>query len=255
MARITTCIMRIASTSLPSNIRLAIAANIFVAAGVLLVFIINLLWAKRILRALHPTIGWHRATSIVFNILYVLIFITLAMTITAVVQSFYTLRPRTRFIDRAVQLYAQTLLATVSSLPIFMVGLALLLPRRSQPEQFGAGKLSYKIAILLAGSGLVSLGAWYRCGTFWMTPVPMSQSLPGYFAKPCFYMFVFGVEILTLYLYAIMRVDLRFHIPDGAKGPGSYEARVVAEEADIVERGDEEAGVGMTMGSLGKEDK
>jgi hypothetical protein len=32
----------------------------------------------------------------------------------------------------------------------------------------------------------------------------------------------FGLEIVIVFLYAIMRVDLRFHIPDGAKGPGSY---------------------------------
>ena len=39
------------------------------------------------------------------------------------------------------------------------------------------------------------------------------------------------VEILTVYLYAIMRVDLRFHVPNGAKGPGSYAAGVSASES------------------------
>jgi hypothetical protein len=222
MARTVTCILRIASISIPTNIRLSIAAGIFVAAGVLLVFIINLLWAQRILRAFHPSVGWHRAISIIFTTLYVMIGLTLAVVITATVQNFYTLRPRTKFIDRALQLYGQTFLAVVSSLPILIVLLSLAIPRRSRPEKFGAGKMSVKIAILLAGSTLLTLGAWYRCGTSWQTPVPRSQPLPGYFAKPCFYIFNFGVEILTVYLYAIVRVDLRFHVPDGAKGPGSY---------------------------------
>ncbi|OAL00939.1 hypothetical protein IQ06DRAFT_304648 [Phaeosphaeriaceae sp. SRC1lsM3a] len=222
MSRIVTCTMRIASICLPTDISLAIAAAIFVAAGVLIAFIVNLLFAQRILRAYHPTIGWHKAMKIVFTTLYILVGLTLAVVITAVVQNFYTLRPRTKFIDRALQLYGQTFLAIISSLPLFIVGLALALPRRGRPEKFGAGKMSLKIAVLLAGTTLVTLGAWYRCATSWVTPVPRSQPMPAYFSKAAFYVFNFGVEICYLYFYAIMRVDLRFHVPNGAKGPGSY---------------------------------
>jgi hypothetical protein len=223
MARIVTCTLRIASICIPTNANLSIAAAVFVAAAVLIIYIINILWSLRILRSIHPRLGWHRATKIVCIVLYVVTGLTLVMNITTVVQNFFTLRPRTKFIDRAVQLYGQTFLATVSSLPYLVVGLALALPRRVPPEKFGAGKHSVKIAILLAGTSLVTLGAWYRCATTWQTPVPRTRPLPGYFAKPAFYMFNFGVEILTVYMYAIMRVDLRFHVPNGAKGPGSYE--------------------------------
>jgi hypothetical protein len=186
---------------------------------VLIAFIVNLLFAKRILRAYHPTIGWHRAINIIYNILFVLIGLTLIITITSVVQNFYTLRPRTKFIDRALMLYGQTFLAVVSCLPIFIVGLALALPRNGRrPEKFGAG------------TTLLTLGAWYRCGTSWQTPVPRSQRMPSDMAKPAFYMMNFGVEILVLYMYALMRVDIRFHVPNGAKGPGSY--TVAAENRD-----------------------
>ncbi|KAH7409840.1 hypothetical protein DE146DRAFT_643135 [Phaeosphaeria sp. MPI-PUGE-AT-0046c] len=222
MSRIVTCTMRIASICLPTDISLAIAAAIFVAAGVLIAFIVNLLFAQRILRAYHPSVGWHKAMKIVFTALYVSIGLTLAVVITAVVQNFYTLRPRTKFIDRALQLYGQTYLAVISSLPLFIVAFALAMPRRGRPEKFGAGKMSVKIAVLLAGTMLVTLGAWYRCATSWVTPVPRSQPLPAYFAKAAFYIFNFGVEICLLYMYALMRVDLRFHVPNGAKGPGSY---------------------------------
>jgi hypothetical protein len=259
MARITTCVLRIASISLPTDIQLGIAASIFVTAGVLLIFIINLLWAQRLLRAFHPTIGWHRGTSIVFTSLYVIIGLTLAVVITSVVQNFYTLRPRTKFIDRALQLYGQTMFAVVSSLPIIIVLLVLATSRRRRPEKFGAGRLSYKIAVLLTGSVLVSLGACYRCGTSWKTPVPRSEPLPAYFLKACFYVFNFVVEILTVYMYAIMRVDLRFHIPDGAKGPGSYEVRTNVEGADKIDLAneekelDEEAGAPKEKGERGEQ--
>jgi hypothetical protein len=235
MSRIVTCILRIASVSLPTDIQLAIASSIFVAAGVLITFVVNIIWAQRILRATHPKLGWHPVIRVIFKMIYVLIGLTLVVTITSVVQNFYTLRPRTKFIDRALQLYGQTFLAVISSLPIFIVGLALALPRKTPLEKFGAGKHSVKIAILLTGTLLVTIGAWYRCATSWQPLVPRAQPLPGYFAKPCFYIFNFGVEILLLYLYAIMRVDLRFHIPNGAKGPGDYR---VATEVEL----DEETG-------------
>jgi hypothetical protein len=64
----------------------------------------------------------------------------------------------------------------------------------------------------------------------WLTPVSRHEALPAYFAKAACYVVDFGVEILTVSLYALARVDLRFHVPDGAKGPGSYEKREMIEE-------------------------
>lgn len=224
MARIVTLTLRIASTCLPTNIRLAIAAQIFVAAGVLLVFVINIIWTQRIIRSLHPGVGWHKITSIIPKILYALIALTLAIVITATVQSLYTLRPRTRTIDRGLQLYGATFLAIVSFLPIPTLLIALAIPRKDPHDRFGKGRLRTKITVLLIGSTLVCLGAAYRCGTTWLKPVPRTQPLPDYYHKAAFYTFNFVVEILTVYLYAALRVDLRFHIPNGAKGPGSYSA-------------------------------
>jgi hypothetical protein len=223
MARIVTCILRIASICVPANIELAIAAAIFLAIGVLIIMMVNLIWSQRILRAFQPTIGWHRATSMVFIALYTIIGFTLVILIVSTVQNFYTLRPRTHFIDRSLLLYGQTLLAIVGTLPIVIILLSLAIPRYSRPEKFGGGRMSVKVIILLTGASLVATGAWYRCGTSWAPLVPRSQPLPDYLAKPCFYILNFGVEIMTVFLYAIMRVDLRFHVPNGAKGPGSYE--------------------------------
>ncbi|KAJ4352458.1 uncharacterized protein N0V89_007806 [Didymosphaeria variabile] len=247
MARIVTCTLRIASVSLPTNIRLAIAASIFVAAGILLIFIINLIWSQRILRAHHP-VGWHPFIRWVFIGLYVVIVFTLAILITAVVQSFYTLRPRTKTIDRSLQLYGSTLFAIVSFLPIPIVGLSLALSRASkrEVEKFGQGRHRTKIYVLLTGATLCCLGASYRAGTSWMTPVPLSQPEPTRFYKGWFYFMNFGIEIMIVYLYAVMRVDLRFHVPNGAHGPGSYRKgaqggeEVVRRTSDVESMGDME---------------
>ncbi|KAF1955709.1 hypothetical protein CC80DRAFT_492690 [Byssothecium circinans] len=222
MSRIVTTSLKIASVSLPNNIRLAIAAQIFTAAGVIVVFIINLVWSQRILRSMHPNLGWHTSISLIFKTIYVLVIFTLAILITATVQSFFTLRQRTKTIDRDLQLYGATFLAIISFLPIPIVRLSYALPRKSELEKFGQGRHRTKTTVLIVGTTLCCLGASFRCGTFWLRPVPLSQPCPAYFSKTWFYVMNFGVEILVVYFYAAMRVDLRFWVPNGAKGAGSY---------------------------------
>jgi hypothetical protein len=222
MARITTSIMRIASVSLPQDIPLAIAANIFTAAGVLLLYVINLIFTQRIMRASHPNFGWHKALSLAFKILYTLIVVTIIMVITATVWTFYTLNPNTRRICRDIQLFGTTFFAFVSFLPIPIVLIGLIVPRHQAIDKFGNGRWRTKIRILLLSSFLVSFGAIYRCATTWITPVPKTQPIPYYMHKAAFYIVNFTIEIIVLFLYAVLRVDRRFHIPDAARGYGSY---------------------------------
>ena len=229
MARTTACVLRIAWATHPANVRLAIAANIFVAAGVVLLFIINLIFAQRITRAWHPNSGWHPLFKRAFIAVYVLIVVSLVMLITASVQSFYTQNLNTKRIDRDIQLYGQTWFAVVSFLPIPIVLFGLVIPRKSHVEKFGSGRWRSKIVILLTASFLLCLGASFRVGTSYKTPRP-SNSPPTYFNKPCFYIFNFTVEILVLILYVVVRVDRRFHVPDGSKGPGDYSGRNTEEQ-------------------------
>jgi hypothetical protein len=218
VSRIFTSILRIASTTQPRNIKLAIAASIFVAAGVLILFIINLIFAMRLVRSLHPRLGWHPAFGIIFKLLCVLIGATIITVIAGTVQSFFTLDQGKKAIDRSLQLYGSTFLAIVATLPLPVVILSLLIPYS-----------------LLVSTTLLSIGAWYRCGSTWAPPVPRSQQLPGYLGKGPFYIFNFFVEIQTVLMYAILRVDLRYHIPNGAKGVGSYSS---SQQLDDVEMQD-----------------
>jgi hypothetical protein len=254
MSRIVATVLRIASVSLPTNISLAIAAQIFVAAGVVLIFVMNLLWAQRIVRALHPRIGWHPIFTNLVKMLIVLIILTLVIVITSTVQSFYTLRPRTRKIDRDLQIYGTFFLAIISFLPIPIVLLSFIhgsrpksrdqtpedgftvifgLQRTTPPDKFGHGRLRTKAFVLLTGSTLLCLGASYRCATLWLPPVPRSQPLPPYFHKACFYVFNFGIEIFVVCFYAFMRVDLRFHVPDGSRGTYVPQQPLIGTEGDV----------------------
>jgi hypothetical protein len=221
MARIVTCIMRIVWATRPTNIRIAIAASIFVSAGVLILFLINLIFAQRILRAAHPHFGWHKALSRAFMVFYVLILLMLATVITATVQSFYTLNTNTHRIDRDLQMLAGIYFMTVSFLPIPMVIIGLVVPRKTRVEKFGTGRWRSKVIILLTTSVLLCLGASFRTGTTLKNPKPRDEPA-WYDAKWCFYFFNFTLEIIVIYLYIILRIDRRFHVPNGSKGPGDY---------------------------------
>ena len=219
MARITTCVLRIAATAKATNLRLQIAAQVFTNAGVILLYIVNLIFAQRLLRAQHPRFGWSRPISYLFRALYVLIVVTITMLITVIVQAQYTLSTNTHRIDRDIQLYGITTFTILSFLPIPILGLMYLAPRRPtgrRPEKFGAGRWREKIAILAAAATLLTLGAAYRCGTLWKQPVPRTAPLPAYFSKGAFYVVYFTIEVLVVFLYAAVRVDLRFWVPNGA---------------------------------------
>jgi hypothetical protein len=221
MSRIVTSILRIVSVSNPQDVRLALAAQIFVAAGVLILLIINIIFAMRLVRSTHRRVGWHPAFSIAFKILFVIIGATLIIVIFATVQGSYTLDTQTRTVDRFLQIYGSTVLATVATLPLLMTALTLLIPY-SPLDEFGTGRLRTKVITLLISTALLSIGAWYRCGITVQPPVPRTQPLPGYLGKGPFYILNFLFEFQTVLMYAVLRIDQRWHIPDGAKGPGSY---------------------------------
>ncbi|KAL9109508.1 MAG: hypothetical protein Q9227_005843 [Pyrenula ochraceoflavens] len=225
MARIATYTMRIVWACYPHNVNIGIAAQVLVVAGVILLYIINLIFAQRILRAAHPHFGWHKAVSRVFMLLYVLVIVMLLMVVPATVYSFFTLDQHRRNQMRDLQLTSSTYYMFVSFLPIPMIAFGLLLPRNTRVEKFGQGRWRTKIRILLLSSTLLCLGAAYRTGTSFKTPRPIAHP-PNYYSKAAFWCVNPGVEIIVVWLYIIVRVDRRFHVPNGSKGPGWYSGAV-----------------------------
>ncbi|KAJ5469096.1 hypothetical protein N7475_006848 [Penicillium sp. IBT 31633x] len=221
MSRIVANIIRIAWSCHLTNISLAIASQIFVAAGVVLLFILNLLYAQRMFRAVYPVIGWSRPFSWAFKALYALIVITMIMVITCVVQSMYTLNANTLRIDRDIQLYGQTCFAIVSFLPLPLVGLVLFSPNRKTIQQLGSGSWVVKVLIVVFASVLLCLGASFRAGTSWMPPRPVMDPA-WYHSKACFYIFNFTLDFLVVALFFVGRVDQRFWIPNGSSKVRHY---------------------------------
>lgn len=230
LLRFITNILRLVCVKEKTNISLALTAQIFLAAGIIVLYIINLIFAQRILRASHPRLGWCTPLSILFKIIYILSFLTVVMVITAIVQSFYTLNQNTRRIDRDIQLYGATYFLTVSFLPLvigsYIAIMALMrdwssLYSENNIDQFGAGSFRAKLIIVLVSSCLLCLSASFRAGTLWKKPRGVFD--PAWYSKkPAFYCFYFVIEIIVVYFYLAVRVDKRFHIPSGSSKAKHY---------------------------------
>ncbi|KAK3938787.1 hypothetical protein QBC46DRAFT_355551 [Diplogelasinospora grovesii] len=240
MARIVALSMRIVWSTRPHDLNVAIAAQIFTAAGVLLLFVTNLVFAQRMVRAYHPRFGWHALTSTLFGAIFVSVVVVLVMVITVTIQSFFTANPNTRRIDRDVQLSCATYLAFIAFLPVPIALLAATFPaafettkmvqQQQQQQQrrlsltpvdrFGQGGFRTKLALLAFTALLLTAGAVFRAAVAFQTrPI---DNPAWYQSKPAYYLFNFGVEIVVVYTYVLSRFDRRFHVPDGSSAPGHY---------------------------------
>lgn len=152
---------------------------------------------------------------------------SLLMIVVTSIWQFFTLNANTLRIFRDMQLAGQTYFTFFAFAPIIFVLVSLIIPRH-EIDKFGAGRLRVNITILLIAAAVLSSGQIFRCVTTWLPPAPLrnarGQLLPSpwYFQKACFYAFNFATEIIVVIMYAVVRVDLRFHVPDGAKRAGDY---------------------------------
>ncbi|GKT47280.1 uncharacterized protein ColSpa_07461 [Colletotrichum spaethianum] len=220
LTRIIALSLRIAWATQPWNVRLNIAATIFAAAGVVVLLIVNLILTHRLLCGLHPNIGWLPVVGNFFLFCYFLTIVCLICAVTALVVSFYTLVPEQLHDCRIVQLFTSTTLALLAFLPIPILLGAAFYPGLRRPEPFGYGSLTTKIILVLATSTLLTIGAAYRCAVnYAVRPV----WFPGWWHhKACYYIFNYDLELVVIFAYALMRFDLRFHVPDGARKAGDY---------------------------------
>ena len=161
-----------------------------------------------------------------FVSIYALIVFSVILLVSFSVESYYTLTPSKLRTAHHVLLYGSTYFATAAVLPILLLLAALLKPRTSPEENFGRyGSLRSKILITLWGASLLALGAWFRAGTGYLKPRPATHPA-WYQSKACFYVFYFTIEVTVIWSYLFFRIDQRFHVPDGANGPGEYSGAV-----------------------------
>lgn len=236
------CFLRVIATSLriawacrPEDIDVAIASTVFVYTDIPLLFLVNLLFAQRLVRSQHPKVGWSKPISIAFGLAMVVTVVTIICMIVAVVVDFYTLSTYSHNAVREVLKCSATTLAIIASLPMAIAGASGLARAQRRirmtktTDKFGEGSLRSKVTIVLGSAFLLSLGAWFRAGVVDSTPVPVlahdpvrPARHPEYLSKGCFYFFNFTIEIIVCAVWFAVRIDKRFHVPDRAQGPLSY---------------------------------
>lgn len=207
--------------SYPKTVNAIIAASVMTQCGSVLIFVINLFFAQRILRAYHPRLGWHRCTSYVVWFLIACVLCCLIMAIVATIHSFFTLDSKAQDADHAVQLFAGFYLAFLAFLPVPVVGIAAATrPRRFRVEKFGAGRWRAKVGLLIFTALVTTLGAAFRVGVNFDA---RAGTDPAWFhSKACYYGFNFVTDLVVSTAYLLARFDRRFIVPDGARGPGDY---------------------------------
>ncbi|CAK4030369.1 Hypothetical predicted protein [Lecanosticta acicola] len=228
------CVTRIVATTLriawahhPHNIALGMAAQIFVYAGVIVLFIANLFFAQRIVRAQHPRFGWTKPFSILVPLLLGIIVGTIFALIAAVIAQFYVNTTYAQQWTRDVQIYGATFYGFAAFLPIPIILISTIVKyapahRDCPVDNFGSGAMKWKILLVLFTSTLLSFGAWWRAGTELLPPTHIQDPKPWYFSKAAFYAVDFGIEIFVTLFYFFIRIDILFIIPNGAHGPFSY---------------------------------
>nr|POE46745.1 short-chain dehydrogenase/reductase trope [Quercus suber] len=223
--RIMANIFRITWACYPRNVSLGIVATLFVYAGIVLLFIGNLFFAQRIVRSQHPHVGWSTPFSLALPALMVIIICTVLALIVGVIYSFFTLNHSVLHHVRNLQLYALTLFTIVTIIPVPTVLLSAAgrrLPGAGSVDKFGEGRMRTKIFIVVLSGLLLTLGAAYRAATSYLPPTPTQGTQPWYFSKASFFVFDFAIEAFIVVFWLLIRIDKRFYIPDGAKGPFSY---------------------------------
>lgn len=217
MMRILTCSLRIGWAYKSTNVSLGIAAAIFSNAGVLGLFVLDLIFAQRCLRAAFPKIGWTKMVHNLFLVNYLLIPCTLVILIVTSVYTHYTLDKSALQSCRDAILAATTYMALFSFLPLALTIIIAIVPKGVDRENFGSGSFAAKLWIVGVTSFLLCLGAAFRLAVNYMPSRPVTDPY-SFQGRACFYVFYFTLEILVVYTFLLVRFDKRLWIPNGSRG-------------------------------------
>lgn len=187
-----------------------------------MLFIINLVLARRVVRALHPGFGWAKGVATGFTVLLASVASVLIMVVVCTVHSVLTLDLAAKARERQVLLFAGVYLMVVAFIPAVGMVVAKVVPNRGpyKAEGFGKGRMGTKMALLLFTSAVLTLGAGFRAGVNF-TAKPASQP-QWYHSRPAFYCFNFAIELVVVYAYVILRFDQIFYVSEGSSAPGHY---------------------------------
>ncbi|OLN93271.1 hypothetical protein CCHL11_08328 [Colletotrichum chlorophyti] len=217
--RTVTCIFRIVWSTMTTRY-IVFFAVLFENSGPSLLYAVNMFFAQRLVRSIHPRVGWFPAFSQITFVLLISVPVFLILNLVSVVLIFFSQgNPDRQKTGEDLLKFGSSWNTWLSVFPILIVSMALAVPG-PKPERFGTGSQRVKVALLYFASLLLSTGQVVRMYTLFNPQLPGTDST--IFGKAVFYTTGFFFEITVVALYAIFRIDLRYHIPNGSSGPGDY---------------------------------
>lgn len=202
--------LRSAGAYLGYNGDLYIAGYVMTFGGTPILYLVNLIFAHRVMRLQHPIIGrWNPILYAFFIFIYLLMTIAWALLIAGLVQPFYWRDPKILNFDSNFRKYAYTFFAVVALLPLPLVLISSIIPRIRRHRRYGHVGMAFKIIILLIATALTAAEAVFLAIVAWRREIPRDQPPPGWTSRVWYYVFIFVLEILVVFLYLIARVDQR----------------------------------------------
>jgi len=188
--------------------------------SVVVLFAVNTFFTQRIIRSIHPQIGWSAPATKLFWGIIVSVPTIIVWNIINASLSVFLIQPKQAATIHDLVIFGSCYTLFLCTIPITFLGFTALFPPSTPPERFGKGGLHAKILILIIASSILTVGAVIRLVT---TVKVRPKDDPGALnSKAVFYITGFMLEIMVVVMYALARVDLRFYVPDGCTGPGDY---------------------------------
>lgn len=236
--RVLACAMRMAWASRPGNVRVAVASQVLLQAGVLLLLLLNLILAERVLLGQRPGRSAGRCLRALLGAMSALTVSALIMVVVSIIVSVYSLDQRTIEQCRDVQRAAASYLVVLAVAPVALLLVAALLSNEPIPR---ATKVRSKVAIVLSSCLLCTLNAGFKAGVVWARPKSLFDPA-WYHSRACLYTFVLGTEVVVLVLVLATRADLKFIPAASLRNEFEREGGVKAVEC---EKGDSGHAAGM----------
>ncbi|KAK1596518.1 uncharacterized protein LY79DRAFT_587809 [Colletotrichum navitas] len=219
MLRTVTCIFRI-TWSIVTTRGVVLLALVTVNGGDALLFAVNIFFAQRLVRSIHPKVGWCMAFGQFTFVLLISVPAIILFNIASSITSFFSVGNADRLeLTEDLLKFGSSWSLWLAIFPVLVVSGCLCVPGPA-PEKFGTGSLRVKVALLYAGAFLLITGQSVRWYALFNKEPPGTKSI--IYSKAVFYTTGFMFDILVIALYAMLRVDERFYIPDGSSGPGDY---------------------------------
>lgn len=221
--------MRIAWAFRPTNVRVAVASQVLLQAGVLLLLLLNLILAERLWLDRRPGRRTRRGLKVFLGAVSAMTVSALIMVVVSIVVSVYTLDQRTIEKCREVQRTAACYLVVLAVAPVALLLLAALFPAVPMPR--GTRLNRSKLAIVLLSCLLYTINTGFKAGVLWARPKSLFDPA-WYHSRACLYTFVLGTELLALVLLSAVRADIRFESSMPWRNEAEQERHMEAVEGD-----------------------